>query len=65
MPAFERQPVRGVVLTIALLFIAALAVLTGIDIARYGVTALGILAILILLLFMIGIVGALREPPRE
>ena len=56
---------RGVVLTIALLFIAALAVLTGIDIARYGITALGILAILILLLFMIGIVGALREPPRE
>jgi hypothetical protein len=56
---------RVVVLTIALAFIAALGVLTGLDIARYGVTALGILAILILLLFMIGIVGALREPPRE
>jgi hypothetical protein len=57
--------VRSVVLTIALAFIAALAVLTGIDIARYGVTALSVLAILVLLLFMIGIVGALREPPRE
>ena len=54
-----------VVLTIALLFIAALGVLTGIDIARYGVTVLSVLAILVLLLFMIGIVGALREPPHE
>jgi hypothetical protein len=57
--------VRGVVLTIALAFIAALAVLTGIEIAKYGVTVLSVLAILVLLLFMIGIVGALREPPRE
>jgi hypothetical protein len=57
--------VRGIVLTVALVFIAALAVLTGIDIARYGVTALSVLAIFILVLFMIGIVGALREPPHE
>jgi hypothetical protein len=57
--------VRGFVLTVALLFIAGLAVLTGIDIARYGVTALAVVAILILLLFTIGIVGALREPPQE
>jgi hypothetical protein len=56
--------VRGVVLTIALLFIAALAVLTGIEIAKYGVTILSVLAILVLLLFLIGIAGALREPPR-
>jgi hypothetical protein len=57
--------VRGVVLTVALLFIAALGTLTGIEIANYGVTALGVLAILVLLLFMIGIVGALREPPQK
>lgn len=56
---------RQFVLAIALVFIAALAVLTGLDIARYGVTALSVLAIFVLLLFMIGIVGALREPPRE
>ncbi len=53
------------VLVIALLFIAGLGVLTGIDIARYGVTVLSVLAIIVLALFMIGIVGALREPPRE
>jgi hypothetical protein len=53
------------VLTIALVFIAALGVLTAIDIARYGVTVLAVLAILVLVLFMIGIVGALRQPPQE
>ncbi len=55
---------RVPVLVIALLFIVGLGVLTGIDIARYGVTVLSVLAILVLVLFMIGIVGALREPPR-
>jgi hypothetical protein len=57
--------VRTAVLTVALLFIAALGALTAIDIARYGVTALSVLAIMVLVLFMIGIVGALREPPHE
>jgi hypothetical protein len=56
---------RVPVLVIALLFIVGLGVLTGIDIAHYGVTVLSVLAILVLVLFMIGIVGALREPPRE
>ena len=51
-----------VVFTIALLFIAALGVLTVLDIADHGVTALGVLAILVLVLFMIGIVGALGIP---
>jgi hypothetical protein len=56
---------RVPVLVIALLFIVGLGVLTGIDIARYGLTVLSVLAILVLVLFMIGIVGALREPPRQ
>ena len=59
------EPVRGTVLTIALAFIAALGVLTGIEIARNGLTVLSVLAILVLLLFIIGIVGALREPPQQ
>jgi NADH:ubiquinone oxidoreductase subunit 6 (subunit J) len=57
--------VRIVVLAIALLFIAGLGVLTGIEIARNGVTAISVLAISVLVLFMIGIVGALRAPPQE
>jgi hypothetical protein len=56
---------RIAVLTIALLFILGLGALTVLDIARYGVTALAVLAVLVLVLFTIGIVGALRERPRE
>jgi len=57
--------VRVVVLTVALLFIAMLGALTVVDFVRNGVTPLGVVAILVLVLFMIGIVGALREPPNE
>jgi hypothetical protein len=56
---------RIAVLTIALLFILGLGALTVLDIARYGVTALAVLAVLVLVLFTIGIVGALRERPKE
>jgi hypothetical protein len=57
--------VRATVLTIALLFIAMLAALTITDFVRNGVTPLGVLALLVVLLFMIGIVGALRQPPSD
>lgn len=56
---------RRVVLAIAVVFIALLAYLTVVDFARHGVTAGGILAILIIVLFSTGIVGALRHPPRQ
>ena len=56
---------RGIVLTVALLFIAMLAALTIADFVRNGVTPLGVVAVLVLALFMIGIVGALRHPPDE
>ncbi|HWE34706.1 MAG TPA: hypothetical protein VG410_14535 [Solirubrobacteraceae bacterium] len=56
---------RIAVLTIALVFIALLATLTVLDFVNNGVTATGVIAIFILLLFCIGIVGALRHPPQE
>jgi hypothetical protein len=56
---------RTAILTIALLFITMLAALTVLDIVHYGVTALDIVAVLILVLFTTGIVGALRSPPPE
>ena len=56
---------RLVVLTIALLFIAMLSVLTALDFIHYGVTVLGVVAVLIIVLFMVGIVGALRPPPKR
>jgi hypothetical protein len=56
---------RGLVLAIALVFIALLAALTISDFATNGVNVVGILAVAILVLFGIGIVGALRHPPQE
>jgi hypothetical protein len=56
---------RLAVLTVTLMFVGGLAILTVLDFAKYGVTAVGLLAVLILVLFLTGIVGALRHPPRE
>lgn len=50
---------------LALLFIGVLAVLTAIDFSRYGVTVLGVLAVLVLVLFVVGILGALLQHPRR
>jgi hypothetical protein len=57
--------VRLAVFTVALLFIAALAVLTVRDIRMHGATPVGVAAIVILVLFTTGIVGALLHPPRR
>jgi hypothetical protein len=56
---------RTVVLIVALLFIAMLAALTVLDVIHYGVTPLDVVSVLILVLFLTGIVGALRNPPQE
>ncbi len=53
------------VLIVALVFIVALAVLTVLDIVHYGLSAVDVLAIFILVLFTTGIVGALRQPPNK
>jgi len=56
---------RLVVLAVALLFTVGLAVLTALDIVRYGLTVISVLALGVLILFAFGILGALREPPRQ
>jgi hypothetical protein len=55
--------VRTAILIVAILFIAMLAALTVVDVIHYGVSALDVVAVLILVLFATGIVGALRHPP--
>jgi hypothetical protein len=55
---------RRALLVVTLLFIAGLGALTVDAFATKGVTVVGILAVLILVLFSVGIVGALRQPPR-
>ena len=51
--------------TVALVFIAGLGVLTVMDIVNNGVTPIGIVAVLLLVVIMVGIVGALTQPPRQ
>jgi hypothetical protein len=55
---------RLVVLLAALLFLVGFAGLTAGAIAEQGLTAAGVLSILILVLLAVGIIGAIRNPPR-
>jgi hypothetical protein len=57
--------VRAAVLTLALLFIVLLGALTVADIADNGLTPLDVVSVLILALFSIAVVGAVRNPPPE
>jgi hypothetical protein len=56
---------RVVVFTIALVFIVGLGVLTVMDIINNGVTPIGIIAVALLVVIMVGIVGALGQTPRQ
>ena len=56
---------RLAVFTVALLFIVALGVLTVRDVRMHGATPVDVLAIIVLVLFTTGIVGALLHPPRR
>jgi hypothetical protein len=55
---------RLLVLLLALIFIAGFAFLTFRAFAEQGVTLAGLLSIFILVLLAVGIIGALRNPPR-
>jgi len=56
---------RIVVFAIALVFIVGLGVLTVMDIVNNGVTPIGIVAVLLLVVIMVGIVGALGQRPPQ
>jgi hypothetical protein len=55
---------RVAVLAVALAFILGFAFLTIDGLAKYGLTAEGVLSVCVLVLLTVGIVGALRNPPR-
>jgi hypothetical protein len=57
--------VRLAVFTVALLFIVALGVLTVRDIRVHGATPVDVLAVVVLVVFTTGIVGAMLHPPRR
>jgi hypothetical protein len=55
---------RLAVLALALVFIVGFAVLTLRAVAEQGFTLASLLSVLILVLLAVGIVGAMRNPPR-
>ena len=55
---------RLIVLGAVLVFIAGFAFLTVVAVIEQGFTLASLLSLLILALLSIGIVGALRNPPR-
>ena len=56
---------RAIVFAIALVFTVLLAYLTIVDFVRHGLTAVGVLGTLIVIIFGVGFVGALRHPPQQ
>ena len=56
---------RLAVLTLALLFVGALGALTVRDIHMHGLTPVGGAARSIVVVFTIGVIGALLHPPRR
>lgn len=56
---------RFVMLVLVVAFTALIGVLTVLDMVRHGVNWLDVLAILIVVLFATGIVGALLHRPRQ
>ncbi|MGA2319905.1 MAG: hypothetical protein ABSG95_04070 [Solirubrobacteraceae bacterium] len=55
---------RVLVFCVALLFIFGFGVLTYVSVTEQGFTAASLLSVFILVLLAVGIVGALRHPPR-
>jgi uncharacterized membrane protein len=56
---------RVVVLILVVVFTTFIGVLTALDMVHHGVNWLNVLAILIVVLFATGIVGALVQRPRQ
>ena len=56
---------RLVIFAAALVFIAAMALLTALYLSTNGVTVAGILGVLVLIVCGVGVLGALLHPPRR
>ena len=56
---------RVAVLAVSMAFILGLAFLTISGIEQYGLTFEAVTSVFILVLLTVGIVGALRNPPRK
>ena len=56
---------RVLVFAVAVAFVVGMAVLTALDFERNGVTGLGIVGLIVVIIIGVGIIGALTEPPKK
>ncbi len=56
---------RILVFTIALIFVGGLAVLTAIDIGQHGLTGVSVISVVVLVIFGVGVLGALSQSPPK
>lgn len=56
---------RLIVLTVAVLFVTAMALLTVADFVQYGVTGLGVVGAIVSTILVVGVIGAFMTPPRD
>ena len=56
---------RFLVFAVAVVFVIGMAVLTALDFERNGVTGLGIVGLIVVIVVGVGVIGALTEPPRK
>jgi hypothetical protein len=57
--------VRIVVALFAVVFIVGMGLLTALDFANNGVTLVGIVGLIVLIVIGVGVLGALLQPPRK
>lgn len=56
---------RYVIFAVAIVFVIAMALLTVDDFAKNGVTGLGVVGAIVVVIVGVGIIGAFLAPPRE
>jgi hypothetical protein len=56
---------RYVIFAVAVVFVVAMGLLTVNDFAKNGVTGLGVVSAVVVVIVGIGVIGAFLAPPRE
>jgi hypothetical protein len=57
--------VRYLVFAGALVFIGGFAVLTALYLSSNGITLVGVVGLIVLIIIGVGVIGAILQPPRE
>jgi hypothetical protein len=57
--------VRVVVIFFAIVFISGMALLTALDFSNNGVTLVGVIGVIVVVVIGVGVLGAFLQPPRK